>query len=162
MIPRRGGMTLLELLIAISLCGIVAAAVGFWIISQARAQRAARGRLATATLAVSLKRLLDDDLVLAVPDSRGHRYALVDDHTLALTTLDRLPGEPVGFQEVTWRFDPATQRLLRSVAGNGQPRALTDGGAAIAFVAGDEGRLLLRLSDDQGGMVQLPVWSEGR
>jgi prepilin-type N-terminal cleavage/methylation domain-containing protein len=157
-------LTLLELLTAISLLAIISTSACFWIISQGRASHAAQSRLGTAALASALQRLLNDDLVLSVPDAMGHHYTLVDDHTLALSTLDRLPGESAGFHTVTWRFDPATHRLMRTVAGTITPNPIApiaEGGANVAFVAGSSGRLTLHCTDSLGGDWALPLWTEG-
>lgn len=157
----RQAMTLLELLIAISLLAIISSSACFWIISQGRASRSAQSRLGTAALACSLQRLLNDDLVLSVPDATGHHYTVVDDQTLALSTLDRLPGEAAGFHAVTWRFDPTTHRLMRTVAGGISPYPMAEGGADVAFVVGSSGRLMLQCTDALGGDWALPLWTEG-
>jgi type II secretory pathway pseudopilin PulG len=154
-------MTLLELLIAISLLAIISASACFWIISQGRASRSAQSRLGTAALACAVQRLLNDDLVVSVPDAMGHHYSLVDDHTLALTTLDRLPGESAGFHAVTWTFDPGKHHLVRTVAGAVSPHPLAESGIDVAFVAGPSGRLMLHCTDALGGDWVLPLWTEG-
>jgi prepilin-type N-terminal cleavage/methylation domain-containing protein len=106
------GFTLLEMLLTTALLAAVTGIAFNWVITQTRSCRLALERLRTAEAALGVQRALDDDLLLAFPLS-GQPCTVVDDHTLVLTTLNRMPGDIPGAQMVTWHFDDEHHLLLR-------------------------------------------------
>lgn len=144
----RRAFTLLEVLLAISLTGVVGIAAMSLQTMQARIGEAARTREEALAVLCETVRLLDDDLVLAVADEGRGRVA-IEDGSLVLRTSCRLPGDEPGLHEVRWSFDAARGALLRSAT------PLAGGPPTVRAV----GRLW---QDCRFGLRDRAVWLDGR
>ncbi len=102
----RRALTLLELLLAISLLGAIAAAGWTWSLAIQRSSAAQRATGLAGQDALACQRLLRDDLLGSVARAPG--YALSDEHSLMLVTLHTVPGSTsVGARAVRWTWDAA-------------------------------------------------------
>jgi prepilin-type N-terminal cleavage/methylation domain-containing protein len=110
----RPAFTLLEVLLAISLLAAVSAAAFSWVATQTRVNRAAAQRLQALTLVDTVATAIRDDLLQALADDRGRRFEM-DAKRLRLTTLNHMPGDPPGAQQVVWRQDERLDALVREI-----------------------------------------------
>ena len=118
----RRALTLLELLLAITLLGAIAAAGWSWSLAIQRSSAAQRAAGLAGQDALACQRLLRDDLLGSVSGSSG--YTLADEHALTLITLHTVPGSTsVGARQVRWTWDAAAG--LRRDDG-GQVRSLSN------------------------------------
>lgn len=100
----RRALTLLELLLAISLLGAVAAAGWTWSLALQRTSAAQRAAGLAGQDALACQRLLRDDLLGSVSGSPG--YVLIDEHVLTMVTLHAVPGSgAIGARLVRWTWD---------------------------------------------------------
>jgi len=163
---RRAAFTLLETLLAVSLTASVGIAALSLTTMQARVGAAARAQEESLALVTETVRLLDEDLLLAVPHPEFDRIQLLAGGVLRLATSCRLPGEPPGVHEVVWRFDAASGAVLRTSIPLG-------GGEASTRVVGRTWRAFAIELDQQtlwlNGRVgasdilwRLPLWTEIR
>ena len=159
----RRGFTLLEVLLAIGLTGVVGIAAIALQTMQARVGSATRAQEEALAEITETLRLLDDDLVLALPGETRSRFQ-VEEGALRLLTSCRLPGEERGVHEVRWSFDAASGALLRSSSPRGGgPATVRQVGRlwqTCSFsIAGErlwlEGRL-----GASGQDWRLPLWTE--
>ncbi len=117
----RRAMTLLELLLAITLLGAIAAAGWSWSLAIQRSSAAQRVAGLAGQDALACQRLLRDDLLGSVSGQSG--YTLTDEHALTLVTLHTVPGSSsIGARPVRWTWDP-TAGLRRE--DGGQVRTLS-------------------------------------
>jgi len=160
------GFTILELLLAMTLLAIVSAVAFSWLVSEERSSHAAQRELEALDTAFASIRLLNDDLIEAVPDGSGRRVTLVDADTLTLLTLDHLPGEAPGFHHVTWHIDRAGDRLMRQmtdrVAGVVPPaRIISRRLPNMHFSINDSGAISidLHLGTAEASAWSFPLWT---
>ena len=118
----RSALTLLELLLAISLLGVIAAAGWTWSLAIQRSSAAQRSVGLARQEALACQRLLRDDLLGSISGPPG--YIITDAHSLALVTLHAVPGSTsIGARPVRWTWNPATG-ICRD--DNGQVRILSN------------------------------------
>jgi prepilin-type N-terminal cleavage/methylation domain-containing protein len=129
----RRAMTLLEMLLAITLLGVVAAAGWTWSLSIQRSSAAIRATELAEQDALACLRLLRDDLLGSIAGGE-RRYQIVNEQELNLLTLNAVPGSAaVGARPVQWTWDAANG--LRRRDGD-QMRTLSRR-VAVRFHAGD-------------------------
>lgn len=110
----RSAFTLLEVLLATTLTAAVTLATFSWIHTQTRANRAASARLQAITLADTIAAAIRDDLLQTVADPRGRRFEM-QGKELRMTTLNHMPGDPLGAKRVVWRQDDKSKSLVREI-----------------------------------------------
>jgi type II secretion system protein J len=161
--PLRRGFTLLEVLLAIGLTGVVGIAAISLQTMQARVGTATRAQEEALAEITETLRLLDDDLVLALPAETRHRFQ-VEEGALRLLTSCRLPGDERGVHEVRWSFDAASGALLRSSTPRaGGPATVRSVGRlwqACAFRTEGEALWLEGRLGANGQAWRLPLWTE--
>jgi len=114
MMCSKSGFTLLEVLLATTLTAAVTLATFSWIHTQTRANRAASVRLQAIATTDTTAAAIRDDLLQTVADSRGRRFEM-QGKELRLTTLNHMPGDPLGAKRVVWRQDGKTNALVREI-----------------------------------------------
>lgn len=155
---RSSGFTLIEVLVAIALLSLMAAATASWAVAQRRAGLVAEHRLVGLAAALTAARLLDADLALAVATPNGQRLRLEEDGRLTFATLTQIPGTSPGLRTVTWRFRAGVLERIEG-EGVGSIRVVTHRLAQAKFERGPDGALtLVAESADAGGQPwRLPL-----
>jgi type II secretion system protein J len=168
MSPTRRGFTLLEVLVACALLAVVSTMAFSWISSQSRASHNAKARLDALAAAETAMRLIQEDLSFAVVADATTRFVLMDEHTIRMTTLSRLPGEGPGFHRVIWQWLPQSHQLQRGLGVDQTtlktaPRLVTSRLKALTFSITDQGRLMasISLSDNPADDLLFPLGGAG-
>lgn len=146
----RSGMTLIEVVAAISVLGLLAVGLFAWTATEVRTARTTEARLQAFVAAVQIARSLRDDLAAAVPNSQGKRVTPAPDLLLHYTTLQPTPGDPLGAHAVRWVWVPADRALWRGVVG-AQPTLVARWCAQVQVAQDGQQRWWLALSDQSTG-----------
>lgn len=156
---RRAGMTLLELLLALTIAAAATALTGTALIACLRLARGAGERVDALATAEAALTVIADDLAQAVAIG-GRRFRIdAERGTLACTTLHRIAGEPAGLRSVTWRYDTGRAALLRTAPGPAGERVVAVGIAAVRFEAGEDG-IPAAIVTAAGEELRMPLLAE--
>lgn len=118
----RSALTLLEVLLATTLLALIMAIVGAWSMRLLRLSDRFIQISHQHERDAAVRRLLRDDLLLALSDSDTEQIA--DRRQLVVRTLHRAAGDgPDGVAAVTWRHDAEQQQLVRQ-RGSERPRVI--------------------------------------
>jgi hypothetical protein len=154
--------TLLETLLTATLTVSVGIAALSLTTLQARLGTAARAQEEALALTTETARLIDDDLVLAVPHPELGRFQVLADGSLRLTT-SASPAETLGLQEVLWRFDAQTGTVQRVSTRPGQAptaRLVGAGWRSFAVVLDHRTLWLAARHGETGPELRLPLWTD--
>lgn len=128
----RTGLTLMELLAALSLLAAVALAVATWVGAQTRMAWRARQDLGRVAAFIEVVRLLEDDLTLSETMRDTARVRVMEDHRCSIVTRSAAPGDSLGLLPTHWRYD-AAQDILWRERGTDPPRIVAQGLGACSF-----------------------------
>jgi prepilin-type N-terminal cleavage/methylation domain-containing protein len=118
----RRAFTLIEVLCALALLGVVTIAAYAFLESVGRLGEETAARLAQERSVAVVLDLLRDDLLAALP-LEGEDFRLDPaDGSLSCQTLNQAGAETPGRQLVHWSFDPVRRRVLRQSRPAMEPR----------------------------------------
>jgi len=107
----RRGLTLIELLAALTILSVFTAAATAWMTTSARAQAAIEQTLSARVTAQRIADLIRDDLLSSIPATVSPDLA---SGRLAIITADILTQDSPGWRRVRWFLDPNTNELIRT------------------------------------------------